>query len=98
MNEYKLKLLEFVSKNYDNVVKPAQGGEYIEIDLIPGSHDGLHNLGEMSEYMDKEGIDPYMFTRSYKSNDGDGIRMGRYWYFMQKTTAEILSDLKTINP
>lgn len=35
-----------------------------------------------------------MFTRSYPNKIGDGIRMGRYMYFMQETTKDILADLK----
>jgi len=97
MNEYKLKLLDYISKNYENVVKPAQGGEYIEIDLIPNSHDGLHDLPEILEYCDKNNMDVRMFMRSYPSENGDGIRMGRYWYYMQKTTKMILDDLKNFN-
>ena len=94
MNEYKLKLLEYINKN-DNIVKPARGGEYIEIDLIPNSHDGLHDLPEILEYCEKNNMDVRMFMRSYPSEIGDGIRMGRYMYFMQKTTKEILKDLQT---
>lgn len=97
MNEYKLKLLDYISKNYENVVKLAHGGEYIEIDLIPNSHDGLHELTEIFGYCEKNGIDIYMFTRSYPSEIGDGIRMGRYWYYMQKTTKQILDDLRSFN-
>ena len=97
MNEYKLKLLDYISKNYENVVKPAQGGEYIEIDLIPNSHDGLHELPEILEYCEKNNMDVRMFMRSYPSEIGDGIRMGRYWYYMQKTTKMILDDLKNFN-
>jgi len=97
MNEYKLKLLDYISKNYENVVKPAQGGEYIEIDLIPNSHDGLHDLPEILEYCDKNNMDVRMFMRSYPSENADGIRMGRYWYYMQKTTKMILDDLKNFN-
>ena len=97
MNEYKLKLLDYISKNYENVVKPAQGGEYIEIDLIPNSHDGLHDLPEILEYCEKNNMDVRMFMRSYPSENGDGIRMGRYWYYMQKTTKKILDDLKNFN-
>ena len=96
MNEYKLKLLDYIAKNYDNVVRQTQGGEYIEIDLIPNSHDGLHELTEIVEYCEKMGIDGYMFTRSYPMDIGDGIRMDRYMYFMQKTTKEILKDLKNV--
>ena len=94
MNEYKLKLLEYINKN-DNIVKPARGGEYIEIDLIPNSHDGNHDVIEIIESCDKNNVDIAMFIRSYTMNDGDGIRMGRYMYFMQKTTKEILKDLQT---
>jgi len=97
MNEYKLKLLDYISKNYENVVKPIQGGEYIEIDLIPNSHDGLHDLPEILEYCEKNNMDVRMFMRSYPSEIGDGIRMGRYWYYMQKTTKVILDDLKNFN-
>lgn len=97
MNEYKLKLLDYISKNYENVVKPAQGGEYIEIDLIPNSHDGLHDLPEILEYCEKNNMDVRMFMRSYPTENGDGIRMGRYWYYMQKTTKLILDDLKKFN-
>ena len=97
MNEYKLKLLDYISKNYENVVKPAQGGEYIEIDLIPNSHDGLHDLPEILEYCEKNNMDVRMFMRSYPTENGDGIRMGRYWYYMQKTTKAILDDLKIFN-
>ena len=53
MNEYKTKLLDYISKNYDNVVKQSRNGEYIEIDLIPGSHGGLHELTEILEYCEK---------------------------------------------
>jgi hypothetical protein len=94
MNEYKLQLLDYISRNYENVVKPAQGGEYIEIDLIPNSHDGLHDLPEILEYCEKKNMDVRMFMRSYPTENGDGIRMGRYWYYMQKTTKAILNDLK----
>ena len=97
MNEFKQKLLKYISKNYENVVIPAQGGEYIEIDLIPNSHDGLHELPEIMEYCQKKGIDVYMFTHSYPMDIGDGIRMGRYMYYMQKTTKHILDDLKRFN-
>lgn len=97
MNEYKLKLLDYISKNYENVVKPAQSGEYIEIDLIPNSHDGLHDLPEILEYCEENNMDVRMFMRSYPSENGDGIRMGRYWYYMQKTTKMILDDLKNFN-
>ena len=97
MNEYKLKLLDYISKNYENVVKPAQGGEYIEIDLIPNSHEGLHDLPEILEYCEKNNMDVRMFMRSYPSEIGDGIRMGRYWYYMQKTTKMIMDDLKKFN-
>jgi hypothetical protein len=38
-----------------------------------------------------------MFTRSYPMDIGDGIRMGRYMYYMQKTTKVILDDLKNFN-
>lgn len=96
MNEYKLKLLDYINKNYNNVVKPAKGGEYIEIDFIPNSHDGLHDLIEIIESCDKNDIDVTMFIRSYSMNEGDGIRMGRYMYFMQKTTKEILKNLQNM--
>lgn len=96
MNEFKLKLLEYISKNYD-VVKSAQGGEYIEIDLIPNSHDGLHDLQEIIDYCTKTGLNIYTFTRSYPMDIGDGIRMGRYMYYMQKTTKQILDDLNHLN-
>ena len=49
------------------------------------------------EYCEKNGIDVYMFTRSYPMAIGDGIRMGRYMYYMQKTTKHILDDLKSFN-
>jgi hypothetical protein len=96
MNEYKIKLLEYISENYEDVVKPAIGGEYIEIDLIPDSHDGLHDLLEILPFCEKKGIDLGMFTRSYQIGIGDGIRMGRYVYYMQETTKQILSDLLLI--
>lgn len=96
MNEAKVKLLEYVKQNYESVVKQAQGGEYIEIDLIPGSHDGLHDLQEAVSSCDKLGIDVTMLTRSYPVGVGDGIRMGRYLYFMQQTTRDILKDLKDV--
>ncbi len=86
MNEHKLKLLEYISKNYDKVVKPGKDGEWIEIDLI--------------EYCNKNNIDIFML-RSYPAvgpyQEGDGIRMSRYMYYMQKTTKEILKDLKVFN-
>ena len=95
MDEFKKKLLEYISNNYDNIVKPARrGGEYIEIDLIPNSHDGLHFATEILEYCENNNIDVRMFMRSYPSEIGDGIRMGRYYYYMQKTTTKILEDLK----
>ena len=97
MNEFKLKLLDYISKNYNNVLKSANGGEYIEIDLIPNGHDGLHEITEILEYCNENNIDIQMFTRSYPSNIGDGIRMGRYMYYMQETTKNILNDLKTFN-
>lgn len=95
MNEYKQKFLEYISKNYDNVVKPTIGGEYIVIDLIPNSHDGLHEITEIIDYCDMVGIDVKMFMRSYPCENGNGIRMNRYYYYMQKTTKKILEDLKT---
>ena len=96
MNEFKEKFLNYISKNYDTVVKPAKGGEYIEIDLIPNSHDGLHDLPEILQYCDKMNIDVRMFTRSYPKKIGDGIRMGRYFYYMQETTRDILIELKNM--
>jgi hypothetical protein len=42
------------------------------------------------------GIDASIFTRSYPTKEADGIRMGRYFYFMQETTKEILNDLKEL--
>jgi len=54
MNEYKIKLLEYISENFKDVVKPAIGGEYIEIDLIPDSHDGLHDLLEILPFCEKK--------------------------------------------
>jgi hypothetical protein len=94
MNEYKIKLLDYISKNYDNVVKQSRNGEYIEIDLIPGSHDDLHELSEILEYCDKNDIDVYMFKHSYSINNDDGLRMNRYMYYMCDTTKQILNDLK----
>jgi len=94
MNESKEKLLDYISKNYSDVVKPAQGGECIVVDLIPGSHDGLHDLVEILDSCDERGLDVTMFIRSYPMKTGDGIRMGRYMHYMQETTKEILSDLK----
>lgn len=100
MNEHKLKLLEYISKNYDKVVKPGKNGEWIEIDLIPNSHNGVHEITEILEYCNKNNIDIFML-RSYPAvgpyQEGDGIRMGRYMYYMQKTTKEILKDLKVFN-
>jgi hypothetical protein len=97
VNEPKIKLLEYITKNYDKVVIPAKYGEFIEIDLIPGSHDGLHDLSEIIESCEKMNIDTTMFTRSYPNKIGDGIRMGRYMYFMQETTKDILADLKKLD-
>ncbi len=97
MNEYKQRLLQYISKNYDNIVKSAQGGEYIEIDLIPNSHDGLHDILEIQEYCEKNDMDVRMFIHSYPMNIGDGIRMGRYMYYMQETTKCILEDLQLFN-
>ena len=96
MEEYKQKLLEYISKNYDNVVISAKSGEYIVIDLIPGGDDNkLYNISELMSSCFELKIDTYMFTRSgYPENIGDGIRMGRYWYYMRNTTKEILEDLK----
>lgn len=97
MSPEKIKLLEYIHKNYDNVVKPTKEEEYIEVDLIPGSHDGLHELTEILEYCNKNDIDVTMFIRSYPMAIGDGIRMGRYFYFMQETSKEILTDLNKLN-
>ncbi len=97
MNEFKLKLLNYISENYETVVKPAEGGEYIEIDMIPNSHDGKHELIEVLDFFRENDIDGLMFTRSYPMEVGDGIRMGRYMYFMQKTTNKILKDLEKLN-
>jgi hypothetical protein len=98
LNEEKLKLLNYIGKNFIDVIKPAQGGEYIEIDLIPDGHDGLHDLTDIIDSCNKNGIDIDMLIRSYPMNFGDGIRMGRYMYFMQETTREILNDLKDLYP
>ena len=94
MNEFKEKLLEYVYDNYDNIVKQGRESQYIEIDLIPNSHDGLHDLPEILEYCNNNNIDVRMFTRSYSPNVGDCIRMGRYFYYMVETTKQILEDLK----
>ena len=95
MNEYKEKLLEYIDKNYDNVVKQTSDGAYIEIDLIPNSHNGLHDLEEIVEYCDDKKIDGLMFTRSYPIKVGDGIRMNRYVYYMCETAKQILIDLES---
>ena len=95
MNEYKVKFLDYISKNYNDVIVEAQGGPYIEVDLIPDGHDGLHEVVEIVESCNRRGIDVAIFTRhGYTSKVGDGIRMGRYFYYMQETTKEILQDLK----
>lgn len=96
MNENKLKLLNYISKNYDTVVKPAKGGEYIEIDVLPSSGEyDIHDLHDFSVGCEKMNIDYKMFTRhGYTKKIGDGIRECRYFYFMQETTKEILEDLK----
>ena len=95
MNE---TLLNYISENYEKIIKQTIGGEYIEIDLIPNGDDNrLYTLIELIDSCDKTGIDVYMFIRSgYESEVGDGIRMGRYWYFMQKTTKKILNDLNSL--
>lgn len=97
MNEYKLKLLDYISKNYDDVVKSADGGEYIEIDLVPNGHDSMLSLDEILDCWEKNGIDARMFIRSYGMKIGDGIRMDRYVYYMQETTKRILKDLTIFN-
>jgi hypothetical protein len=96
MNEYKLKLLDYISKNYNDVVKSSERGQYIEIDLIPNSHNGLHDESEILEYCQKNDMDVRMFMRSYPTKPGDGIRIGRYWYYMGETTEQILNDLKSL--
>lgn len=97
MNLEKIKLLTYISENYKDVVNPAKNGEYIKIDLIPNSHDGLHDLVEIIESCKNMNLDVTMFLKSYTPKIGDGIRMGRYFYFMQETTKEILSDLNKLN-
>ena len=96
MDEYKQKLLEYISNNYNKVVKPAQGGPYIEIDLVPNGHNGLHEISEVLNYTKSNNIDILMFTRSYPLLTGDGIRMNRYWYFMQETTKQIIIDMRDL--
>tara|TARA_R110000796_G_scaffold248124_1_gene374516 strand:- start:2480 stop:2773 length:294 start_codon:yes stop_codon:yes gene_type:complete len=97
MKDKKRQFLEYLLKNYDNAVKEAQGGPYIEIDLIPnGDDDKMYTIFDILESCNKMGIDAAMFTRSYKTKEADGIRMGRYFCFMQETTHEILNDLKKL--
>ncbi len=91
----KEKLLNYVVKNYDNIVVEAQGGPYIAIDLIPNGDDNkLHTLPELIESCDELDFDITMITNNgYTPKIGDGIRECRYFYFMQETTKEILNDL-----
>jgi len=96
MNEYKVELLKFILENYDNVVKSAKGGEYIEIDLIPGGSDGLCEIKDLLFSTKKNNIDIIMFLDSYPIGIGDGLRMNRYVYFMQETTKQILIDLRDL--
>lgn len=91
-------LLKYVSDNYNSIIKEAIGGPYIEIDLIPDGHDGVHEFNELIDSCNKLNIDTSMLTRSYYPKIGDGIRMGRYFYFMQQTTKEILEDLHANYP
>jgi len=97
--ESRTKLLKYVSENYDDIIVEAQGGPYIEIDLIPESKiesgEQLHDLMEVYNSCKERGFDIGMLTRSgYETKSGDGLRMGRLWYFMQETTEEILKDIK----
>ena len=90
-----VKFLKKSIKNWENVFISAQNGPYIVVDLIPHSHDGLHDTIEIIESCEKMGIDVTMFTRcGYTPKAGDGIRMGRYFHYMQATTKEIVDDLK----
>ena len=97
MLDMKKEFLEYLSNNRDVFIQ-AQGGPYIEIDLIPEDDRGsnkMYSITEAIESCESRGIDIKMFFHNgYKSNIGDGIRMGRYWYFMQKTTQDILQDLR----
>lgn len=90
--EPKRQLFEYLSNNYDTVIKPTKNGAYIEIDLIPNGHNGLHSIKEMVESCNELGIDLDMFFDIYPIGIGDGFRMGRYWYFMEKTTERILKE------
>lgn len=93
--EPKRQLLEYVSNNYETVVKSTKNGAYIEIDLIPDGHDGLHDIIDLFLSCDNLGIKVEIIVdNTYPRNIGDGIRMGRYMYFMEKTTELILTDLK----
>ena len=75
-------IMYYISENYDNIIVQANDGPYIVIDLIPNSHDGVHDLNEIIESCNKMNIDITMFTRSYVQDIFDGIRMGRYFYYM----------------
>ena len=87
----KKKLLEYIQKNYSKVVIEAQGGPYIEIDLVP---DAQGNILDVVETFIKTKIDTSILTRSYEVKSEDGLRENRYWYFMQDTTRDIMKDLK----
>lgn len=98
--EPKRFILEYVKNNYDAVVKPTADGHYIEIDFIPDGHNGMHSLIDLAESCLKlnikiDDLGPVIIENSgYDKNIGDGFRMGRYMYFMVKTTEQILKDLK----
>tara|TARA_R110000772_G_scaffold3193_1_gene11525 strand:- start:377 stop:682 length:306 start_codon:yes stop_codon:yes gene_type:complete len=89
----KEKLIKYIQENYGSVVVEAEGGPYIEIDLIPnGNDDAVYTLVEAFDECQKNDLDTSMLTRSYTTNEADGLRENRYWYFMQETTKIIMRD------
>lgn len=92
----KLRLLKYIHDNYDKVVITPNFGSYIEIDLNPYGTDGMNHLIDMQIYCNQTGIDMNMFMHSYPRADGDGIRMNRFYYYMQETTQKILADYEVL--
>ena len=99
MNEHRRELLSYIDKNYKYVIVQAIGGPYIVIDLIPEREKEDYypkNILDAYNSMTRRGLKIETFTdHGYIKKSEDGSRVNRYFYFMQRTTQEILRDLKT---
>lgn len=89
----KEKFLQFLDDNYTTiVVNKNSTNEYIEIDLIPDSKQvNINSYDDLVDSLIRNKID-FNMLNAYEKRTGDGIRMGRFFYYMVDTTKEIMKD------